>query len=580
MRHVRHRSRAQDQRGAVAVMVGLLVALVLAITSLVVDIGMQRVMRRDLQAVADVAALDASRHLDGRTGAQVRTAVADEVQQALTRNGDSLGEPPTLSFELGEMTVTGTFRPVLDSAVPTAVRVTAASSVGYVVADGDGLASRSAVAASTSSACYQVGSYAALVRTGRSPLLNPVLRRIGQSNATLAALDYTGLAAVAVNLDRLAAELGVGTLNQLARTTVSAKSYYLAVLNALPAGTSGTTVTALNALRTWVNANVTLDVGRILGVATGSGAVLGARYNALDLVAGSMLLINGQNTLNLYTGALLPGLANTNIALKLIQGPRQFCGRPGEPNSTARPGDTEQLGVHVDTSLNPSNVVVGLASVPGIVSAPVNLTVHQPNHLGLDLSLAPTQTTLKRIVCGDPASATFEVRNGLATVKFQTPIRTSLRVKVKLLGMVSLAEVQVDVNATVNVTATISPSGNADYTITVPPRQFDTAYPTTTGGITAAPPTVNAGASVVAHLGLLNGTLGAWVGLSTAEASAFLDASVKGAVNALLDPGNPTSLSNGLINPLLALAGTEVAGARLSLDSAPAMRCGVPALRG
>ena len=56
-----------EERGAVAVFLAVTVALVVGIGTLAVDLGMQRVVRRDMQALADVAALDLARELDGRT---------------------------------------------------------------------------------------------------------------------------------------------------------------------------------------------------------------------------------------------------------------------------------------------------------------------------------------------------------------------------------------------------------------------------------------------------------------------------------------------------------------------------------
>lgn len=579
------RPAADDQRGAIAIVVALLMVVMLAMAAFVVDLGMQRVLRSDMQALADTAALDLVRHLDGRTATQLTSELDGALRQTLQRNEETLGAPPQVTYELGFLDTGRRFRtPLPTGQSPTAIRVTAHSAVDYSFTPGEGGATRSAVADASASACYQVGSYAAVVRSGNSALLNPILRRLGQSNAVLAAADYTALASVGVNLDQLAAGLGLGSYNELATATVTARRFYTALAASVAGSTGQSTVAVLGALKTWSSTTAQIDVGKVLGVVSGSGAVLGATYNVLDLVAGSLFALNGTNTINAYVGAQLPGTANLGLAVRLGQRAHQYCGRPGTPATTGSGSDTEQLGVHVDGSFNPGTAVVQVPAIPGLLASPASLTVHQPNHFGLDLSLAPAVATLTKITCGGSSagarSVTLDVRNGLLTVDLQTPIRTTLRagLNVGLLG--ALVDVQVDVNATVRVRATVSPSGATGYTITVPPQAFDTPYATTTGGFSVAAPTVQAGANVSAHVALLNGLLGAWVSLSVDQQAQLLDSAVKAAVKAYFDASNPTSIASGLINPLLGLAGAEVAGSRVSLNSQPALQCAVPALRG
>ncbi|MFL6156446.1 MAG: pilus assembly protein TadG-related protein, partial [Marmoricola sp.] len=65
-------SRRRNEQGVVAVVVAIVTCFTLIpIAALAVDIGVQRVARRDAQSVADVVALDLARQLDGRTYAQL-----------------------------------------------------------------------------------------------------------------------------------------------------------------------------------------------------------------------------------------------------------------------------------------------------------------------------------------------------------------------------------------------------------------------------------------------------------------------------------------------------------------------------
>ncbi|MDQ1106367.1 pilus assembly protein TadG-related protein [Nocardioides zeae] len=585
MRHHQHRhhQHRRDERGSVAVFVAVMIAVVVAAAAFVTDLGLQRVLRSDLQAVADVVALDLARNLDGRTAAQLGAVMDAARDQSVARNDDAVGDGTRVTWEVGEVTLQGQFRAftAADAATsPTAVRVTARSQVRYPITGGDGPATRAAVAGATSSACYRLGSYAAMVRSGNSLLLNPVLRRIGQSNATLSAADYTGLAGVAVSLDKLAANLGLGSVNELATATVKARDYYLALVNALPAGTSGTQVTILNQLRSWtLTQSIDLQVGRIIGVSSGSGSVVGATYDLLDLVAGSMYLVNGENLMNVYIGSLAPGVTNTGLAIRLIQGARQYCGRPGEAHTTARATDTQQLGVHVDTSLNPVVTSIVVPGIPGILAAPASLTVNQPNYVSLDVGVAPTVSTLTELRCGSPQKATFTVENGLVKVTLRTNVRTVLQTQLKLLALPSLSETRVEVNATIDITATIGSSRRSSFTVEVPPQSFDTPYTTSTGGVTIDSATVVGTASVTAHKYVAGLNVGG-VALTTSEKNALAQSAVDGSARAYFDASRPTSILSGIVTPILGLAGAEIAGSRLSLNSAPALQCGTPRLQG
>ena len=84
------RLRRRDESGAVALVVALVtVAVVLPIAAMGVDLGMQRVARRDMQAIADMVALDMSRHLDGQTKYSVLKNTAawkDGIRRSVARN--------------------------------------------------------------------------------------------------------------------------------------------------------------------------------------------------------------------------------------------------------------------------------------------------------------------------------------------------------------------------------------------------------------------------------------------------------------------------------------------------------------
>ena len=104
------RAATRDETGAVAVLAAALALVLLVSAAFAVDLGRQRVVRADMQALADVVALDAARVLDGRPASRVLAPLPTDglpslsaaVSASVARNGSSLGEvvsvTPTLVF--------------------------------------------------------------------------------------------------------------------------------------------------------------------------------------------------------------------------------------------------------------------------------------------------------------------------------------------------------------------------------------------------------------------------------------------------------------------------------------------------
>ena len=144
----RLRQHHDGERGAVLVLVAIVLSTLIGFTSLAIDIGYQRVVRRDMQAVADVVALDLSRRLDGRTAAVIDADPAFDaaVTASRDRNDFAAATGRTLVVALGVVDpVTFAFTAVAPGAVPDAVKVTTTDTVNYFFRPGSGTTSRSAV---------------------------------------------------------------------------------------------------------------------------------------------------------------------------------------------------------------------------------------------------------------------------------------------------------------------------------------------------------------------------------------------------------------------------------------------------
>jgi uncharacterized membrane protein len=149
------RERHRGEGGAILPMVAMFMSVLIGASALAVDLGQLRVGRVDMQALADVVALDLAREVDGRQTQVIQAdpAWAQARVQSVARNNQTFGTAPTVTAQLGTFsTATGTFTPTTGAVVPTAVRVTASTSVDFAFRSGDGIVARTAVAMSDSTA--------------------------------------------------------------------------------------------------------------------------------------------------------------------------------------------------------------------------------------------------------------------------------------------------------------------------------------------------------------------------------------------------------------------------------------------
>ena len=202
---------------------------IVPLSALVVDIGMQRVARRDMQSLADTTALDMARTLS--SGA---TPSDSDAQASADRNDASsgaVGGTPTMKVYTGYVGASttfdatqgqglgcgaspynGYFRSPPDGVPANAVLVTATGSVDFAIHGGSGGVCRSSIAIADRNACYKVGSFALGLATNKS-ILAPILG----DTAAARVLSYNGIATASVSLLDLAnaSQIGVGTPDKL-----------------------------------------------------------------------------------------------------------------------------------------------------------------------------------------------------------------------------------------------------------------------------------------------------------------------------------------------------------------------------
>ncbi len=339
----------KDERGAVAVFAALVLVVLMGISAVVIDLGMERVTRSDLQALADVVAMDLAREIRGGRTQAALAPIGDAANpssaasKSISRNADVLGADLVIEVDWGSYD--GVWNTATDP--PSAVRVIASANTEYAVMDGSGGVTRTAYATASSSACYRLGTFVAAINSGDSTVLAPLNRLLG---VNLGLVSYRALADADVTLADLAATSAIGSPTQLLTGTVTYAGVLRAMIEVLgnqPGSSNSVAVSALQSILA-VSAPVgSIVLGNVLHVAPTDTAALDIALNVLDIV-GSARLATGQHFLaipNLHAG--VAGVGNhIEGSLALISAAQLACGEPNSPETIARNAQLEgSLGI-------------------------------------------------------------------------------------------------------------------------------------------------------------------------------------------------------------------------------------------
>ncbi|MCW2771946.1 MAG: hypothetical protein JWN91_272 [Nocardioides sp.] len=533
----------RDEQGAVVPLVAILLTTLLGITALTVDIGVQRVARADMQAVADMVALDLARELDGRAASAIQPGLQAAADRSLARNADTAGDAASVVPELGTLTGT-TFAPASGATIPDAVRVSASTSVDFSFRPGSGGAGRTALAVARAQGCYKLGSWGArLGTTANANLVYRVLAAHGVG-ASVTAATYQGLAGAVVDAADLATALGLASPEALGTASVRLSTLLDAAAQVV--GRNGATagqVAALHAVRANLGTlgNQSVGLANLFTVGAGAGAGLTAAVDLADLVIGAILVADGNSAVAVDLGTGLPGVGSFVSSVGLIQAARTACGFAG-----STPNSSNQVAITSHASLTDQSLPIG---VPGLAA----VTVGSATPMTLTVTTASATSTLDAITCGSSSrSATVSTSGGL--------LSASIVIPVSLTVTVGVAPLAVRVPLTATFRATLTPSGTpGSVTITVPSQAYGTPY--SNGGAQAQLPTVTLD------------PVGSVAGITTAQLTDLTDAVASTIVQPLV-----TALNATVLGPLSDLAGLRTAGADVLLLDQPT--CTTPALKG
>ena len=448
--------RPRRQRGAAAVSTAILMVALIALLALGVDVGRLYYGQRDLQRLANIAALDATRVLSGcASGTGVPgtpAAVAAEMQASLLRNAGSL-QGLTSNVEIGRETAGGASDngtgllnfETLPSGSPrlNAVRVQLSREAPRrlllgVTGDARTLSAYS-VASQRALAGFDVGSGTLGLNTRESALLNPLVESLlcpsGSAACTgainLDVADFNGLANAQLSLgDLIAGASGAGL-------DVDSVAELMALELTLPEwlGVLGEALeTAVDASGGAVSSEVADLVRGLAGAAEpgtryGLGSLLGLTGTALSgptdaalaavpfVDARSLVMALGQAA---HVGAPLeirglgldvPGVATVKAYLEVIEPPQAGFGAAGTEAATAR---TQQVELKVRVAAGSvlsglksgiEGLINGLLTLGSIVGVSNTVAVLPTDlALGVDVAVAGATAQLDQLLC--PARGT------------------------------------------------------------------------------------------------------------------------------------------------------------------------------
>ena len=613
-------------------MVGLLMSIMVLSASFAVDLGMQRVLRSDLQALADVAALDAARLLDGRTAGEIRAgdlshpSLDDVLADAVADNDTTLGDPPVLAGLLVRMTtddlgavipvrdVDGAVIEVSDDQVPDAVQVVAEGEVGFVFSTSRGGASRSSMANATTFACFRIGSFAAALRTGDSSVAGVFEEMVQDATgANLTAVGYDGLLDSSIALGDLATELGAGTIDELAALDAldvgDLFSAYATVL-----GNDGSTAAQaqMAQLASQVDSDLVVDLGDIL--TTGNGSAMAGTINAIDLLGSVTLGVtavvsDGSNFLKTGVPWSVAGVGGGEIELQAVEAPQQACGPIGSTASTAQVAldlTSEKFNIGPDVTVP---LLGKLDMVDAGDSGANSATIR------INASLAGATGTLVDATCGaateaDPEGIAVDIDTRLLKVDATMPFRLQgtigtttdgallnvgvldsvLNALFSLTSTVTKVTIDLDLRATASASLEVLPhEATSPTNYWVPPRDYTDVQPSDAGGLAVSIPAPSVALDLSQSSATVNVTVNSLLGGKTTKSQTLaisdlnidLDA-ILAAVSAAprIADSLPAVLEevNGALVPISTLLGIRTAGADLLGVASP--ECGYPQLIG
>lgn len=445
MRAARTRS---CQRGAVGLYAALVLLLTLLFAVLAVDSARLWMSKRQLQKVADIAAIEASRGLACNATLANVTARA---QAAAARNGfgADIGAFPN-RVETGTVTTVNGRRQFISDGTAGAVHVVATQNVPASLIAGGLFNEDVEIHAEAVSlpdipvAAFAIGSTAATMDTTESSLMNALLGGMLGTPINLSLVSYQGLANTDITIAKLMRAHGGALdinefLNMDFRTDEALRliSTALGLQDDLAPGVLNDTVYLANS----VAGNTTLRLGQVLHVNEDvQQAAVDASVNLLSLLSTILMLSNGQHAIALPLDLNVLGLASASAYVTVIEAPRIAIGPPADDHGSAC-------------------TYASSAQVRVDVTAGVNLAPLAEITLALSLEAARADAALQAIEPGSSSTdLAFNASSSLVTLNRDGQAVADIRLLSIIPLLPSLAKINLNVqpNPVTTSTTTVS----------------------------------------------------------------------------------------------------------------------------
>ncbi len=413
------------QRGAIGLFGVLVLLLAILFTTLAVDSARLWMVKRQLQRIADMAAIEAASGLACNPDANNVMALA---QQAAARNGfsGSLATAPN-AVEVGSVSTIGGRRVFDANGSAGGVRVVVSNTVPSSLIAGGLFGENVLISAEAVSlpnvpvVSFGVGGTAVSLNTEQSVLLNRLLGQMLGTPINLGLASYLGLADTGLTLANLISAQGqVLSAEELLSLPMSSRDALRLIADAvgldsdIPTTVLNDTISLANA----VVSNTTLTLGQVLQINPAlHRSALDTSVNLLSLVTSMLMVANGQNAIDFPLGVNVPGLASVNTRVRVIEWPKIVVGPAADAAG------------NVCTSASSAQVVAEVtAQIAGTLDLKLSMEVARSDADLMTVASAGTSTDVR-----------FDVRRGLVDLRLGNAAGTR-PATISLLGL-TLAEV-------------------------------------------------------------------------------------------------------------------------------------------
>lgn len=406
------------QRGALGLF-GLLVLLIsILFAALAVDSGRLMMEQRQLQTVADMAAMDAA-SVTGECGADDLGLIQATAEESAARNDHSNSGNESLTTRVG-ISEAGSdgVRQFSETAAEqaSAVEVIASKTVPASIFAGgflgnDASLSARAVAGRQALAAFSAGSELVSLASDNPGLVNDLLSGLLGSQLDLDAVSYEGIADADVSLADLVAASAESSEEALLDSEMGLGELLEIYANAIDRS-ENTTVEARTGAESIAAASVdngSYSLGEILDITTDSPEAAGdVSLNMLDVIMTSALVANGDSTVSLSpTKINLPGGLLDAVTEVTVTKPQQIAiGPPGrDENGEWRTmvDDTAQIKIINKADLSPDvlndlglSVLLEILEILGLDSGDGSSEIME---LRTEINVAGGEAWLENIVC-------------------------------------------------------------------------------------------------------------------------------------------------------------------------------------